>query len=465
MLGKMTIINCVLLLLALSSCRTIAPVVPALYSDKRDKIEPIVSRLNIDLEFNMSSLFDKAEKNTPLNFSGKSSICEGVSYDYKFYRSPIIFSTLPTQLETKIRGDFSLDLSYCPLCITLWGGKESCTVPRIYGSCGINEKRRRYEMSYLTSLGLSKDYRLTAKTKLKAFTIQDPCEITFFNYDVTDRVQAEIEKELKTLQKGIDKDLAATDTRSKIEAAWKDLQKPIGLDSYGFFQINPISFSATPLSYKGNIAKFSLSLFFSPVISSEKTPSPYVPLREMSNEKRGDGFEIMADLAARYDSLTSILQRTFKSEVISVKGKQVIVREIRVIGSQSNKLILRLDFEGFRKGTLYLVCRPVMNSETQTLSLTEVDFDIKTKALLLKSAKWLLGNKIKKEIEQKAQIDMSTKLNSLRSTLESKLNGELASGVHVKGKLDELRVRDILLSDSHLYVRASLTGSLTVGIE
>ena len=106
-----------------------------------------------------------------------------------------------------------------------------------------------------------------------------------------------------------------------------------------------------------------------------------------------------------------------------------------------------------------------MNLETQVLSLTEVDFDIKTKALLLKSAEWLLGNKIKNEIEQEAKIDMSEKLNSLRNTLEDKLNGELVSGINIKSRFDELRVSDVLLSDTHLYVRANLTGSLTVGIE
>ena len=185
----------------------------------------------------------------------------------------------------------------------------------------------------------------------------------------------------------------------------------------------------------------------------------------MGNEKREDGFEIMADVAARYDSLTSILTRAFKDHVISVKGKRVVVRNIKIMGSQSNKLILRLNFDGFRKGTLYLVGRPVMNLETQVLSLTEVDFDIKTKALLLKSAEWLLGNKIKNEIEQEAKIDMSEKLNSLRNTLEDKLNGELVSGINIKSRFDELRVSDVLLSDTHLYVRANLTGSLTVGIE
>ena len=123
-----------------------------------------------------------------------------MSYAYVFTRRPIAFATNARQLDTTISGGFSLDLNYCPLCITLWNGKESCTVPRIYASCGIGEPKRRYSMTYLTEVGLSKDYKFQAKTALKAFEIKDPCEVTFLKYNVTDKVKKEITKELKSMQ-------------------------------------------------------------------------------------------------------------------------------------------------------------------------------------------------------------------------------------------------------------------------
>ena len=203
-----TFINCVLLLFVLIACKTIEPSLPEFSIQNQDKIEPEVSRLNVDVEVNMSGMFAEAEKSTPLIFDGASLSCEGISYTYAFSREPISFSTSPSQLETKIDGGFSLDLSYCPLCITLWNGKESCTVPKIYASCGVDEKKRGHTMRYLTTLGLSKDYKLISKTALEEFIIKDPCELTFLNYDVTERVQKEIEKELgrhyKSYWQGLD---------------------------------------------------------------------------------------------------------------------------------------------------------------------------------------------------------------------------------------------------------------------
>ena len=458
-------INGVLLLFALMACKTIEPSLPEFSIQNRDKIEPEVSRLNVDVEVNMNQMFEEAEKSTPLLFDGTSASCEGISYTYVFSRKPISFSTSPLQLETKIEGGFSLDLSYCPLCITLWNGKESCTVPRIYASCGLNEKERGYTMRYLTTLGLSKDYRLTAKTELEEFTIKDPCELTFLNYDVTERVEKEIEKELKTMQAKMDEDIESLEVKSEIEKAWKELQQSIPVAPYGFLQLNPLSFSTTDLRYEDQTAKFSLSLFFSPMITTEPATQPYQPLTEMIPKTRMEGFSILTDVASSYDTLSSILTTEFKDEVISIKGKEIVVRNLKVIGCQANRLVLRLEFDGFRKGKVYMVCRPEMDIEQQVLTLKDIDFELKTKALLLKSAEWLLGNRIRNEIAKKAKIDMSENLNSLMTTIENKLNRPLAPGVNVHSNLDDLRFNALVLGKTHLYIRTKLTGKVKIVID
>ena len=409
----------IIVVLISASCKTIEPAIPDFTMASPKKIEPVISRMNVEVEVDMNKLFKEAEKTTPKTFKGQSTNCEGMSYAYVFTRRPIAFATNARQLETTISGGFSLDLNYCPLCITLWNGKESCTVPRIYASCGIGEPKRRYSMTYLTEVGLSKDYKFQAKTALKAFEIED---------------------------------------------AWKKLQEPLPLDSYGQLYLNPKSFSMSALSYEGNTAKFSLSLFFSPLISTENQGYRYTSLKPMKSQKQVKGFDILADAAASYDSLSSILTSAFKDQVISIKGKDIVVRNLRVVGTQSGQLVLRMEFEGFRKGMIYLICRPIMDLETQVLRLEDVDFELKTKALLLKSAEWLLGNRIKNTIMEKSKIDMSSNLNMLLSTLESKLNGEVSPGVNVTTKLDLLRINKILLGPKRLYVRTNISGNVNVDV-
>ena len=63
--------------------------------------------------------------------------------------------------------------------------------------------------------------------------------MTFLKYNVTDKVKKEITKELKSMQSTLDKELGAIDVKSKIEDAWKKLQEPLPLDSYGQLYLNP----------------------------------------------------------------------------------------------------------------------------------------------------------------------------------------------------------------------------------
>ena len=105
-----------------------------------------------------------------------------------------------------------------------------------------------------------------------------------------------------------------------------------------------------------------------------------------------------------------------------------------------------------------------MDLETQVLRLEDVDFELKTKALLLKSAEWLLGNRIKNTIMEKSKIDMSSNLNMLLSTLESKLKGEVSPGVNVTTKQDLLRINKILLGPKRLYVRTNISGNVNVDV-
>lgn len=66
MYRNLTFINGVLLLFVLMACKTIEPSLPELSIQNRDKIEPEVSRLNVDVEVNMNGMFAEAEKSTQI---------------------------------------------------------------------------------------------------------------------------------------------------------------------------------------------------------------------------------------------------------------------------------------------------------------------------------------------------------------------------------------------------------------
>jgi len=438
---------------------------PDLDRREMEEIKPVESVMNIVMEINLAPFLNEAEKNTPKIFTGNTSQCEGVSYDYNFRRDKIQFSTSDKAINYALNGDFSLKLNYCPLCVTLWNGKSSCTVPRLYGSCGIDEPRLNYSLGYKTSIQLNKNYTLGSKTNLTHFKIIDPCEITFANYDVTGRVKTEVKKELIALQKNIDKEIKGIEIKAKINSTWEALQTPIGMSSYGFLYLNPKSLALSGIRYRDQKAFFSMNVFFSPLISTAPLNFPEKPLKEMVKYQPMSGFDIIADVRASYDSLSSILTQEFYNKEINVKGRPIVIKELNLVGTQENRLVLSMKFEGFKKGIIYLIGTPQLNIEKQTIEFEHVDFDIKTRNLLLKSSQWLMSKKIIEEIQDKAIIDMSSSINEVKKRLKNELSKEIVEGVRTESHIAEIKVLKVVLSTDYLAVRSNLKGDLKILID
>ena len=101
----------------------------------------------------------------------------------------------------------------------------------------------------------------------------------------------------------------------------------------------------------------------------------------------------------------------------------------------------------------------------QVLAFSELDFEIKTKSLLLKSSQWLLNKNIINEIKQKATVDLSVKFLEAKASLKEKLSGEIRDGIYTETKLEDLKVSKLLLTSEQITIRTNLTGNLKIRID
>ena len=445
-------------------CRSIEATLPDFDNIEVEPFSPKESVMNIALQVNLDPMLKMVETSTPKNFRGAQKACEGVSYDYHFRRDPFKFSTSSNEVKYTLDGDFSLELNYCPLCVTVLG-HSSCTIPRIFGSCGINEPRIRYSMTYGTSVKLNKNYSLSSTTELKSFKIKDPCEITFINYDVTNKVKKEIQKELQAMEEKIDNEISQINLKSKIDSLWRELSKPLKISSYGFLNINPKRITISDIGYQNKTAKFSLNLFFAPLISTEEEETIVANLEDMPVHQEVSGFDITADFKAGYDSLSSVLAKELYNYKISIKGKEFIIKDLGIVGAIAGKLVFKVVFDGHRKGTFYLTGTPVLDEQKQLLSFNDIDFEFKTKSLLLKSAQWIMSKNVINKIKEKATIDLSQHLGLIKSSLNNKLNGEIVNGINAETSISNLRIMNLLLSSNYIAIRTSITGNLKIRID
>lgn len=460
----MRLLFSVFVLFLLAACKPIEPLAPNQRVLEKPVDNPIISNVSIPIEFDLKKQLKQIENSLPNTFDGKEEQCEGISFTYKFVREPIDFTFKPSELYYEVDGKFELKLNYCPKCHELWDG-GSCTIPRIYTSCGVGEPMRRVKVGYSTSVDINSNYKFQSKTELKKFEILDPCKITVFKYDATTEVQKQIKGQLIKLEDEIDKQIQAIDLKSMLEDVWKELQQPITLDTYGFMYLFPKSMAFSKPSFSKDKVNIDLNLVVSPIVSTNKREIKEIALPKLEDYKKKKGFDLSVDIKASYDSLSSILNKQMKGKILDLKGKKIIITQLAINGTQDNKMLFKMTFEGAKKGTLYLTGVPQIDTVKQILYMDQLDFDLETKSVLLKSAKWLFNDKILQEIKTNAVFEMTTFLEDSRKMISEQLSTNINDDVAMKGNIDEIKIKTIYLSEQSIIVRAELNGDLKLKIK
>ena len=454
------------LLLVFTSCKTISVLAPVHSTIAPPPIKQAASSLNIPVEIEMKSYLKMTEEALPKKFIDSIYQCEGVSLSYIFIREPIDFKFKNSSIDYEVDGKFELKLNYCPKCHELWDKNGSCTIPRVYVSCGSgNEAMRRVKVAYTTNISLGENYKFKSTTELKKFNVLDPCKITLFKYDVTPEVEKEVTKQLVALEDDIDKQIEALDVKSSLKDVWSELQKGLPISTYGFLYMQPKSIGMSELQFKNNKVFLDLHLAVYPFVSTEEQKEKITALPALEKFSGKSGFNLNLDIRASYDSLSAFVGKEFVGQEFDFKRKKIFVTGIKISGAQDQKLVFKMDFDGSKKGTIYLTGIPVLDIISQKISMKDLDFDLETKSVLLKTAKWMFNKKILEELEKNTVFELKDLLNESKSNIVSAINTEITKGVKMSGSVNQISLQEIYLDKENMLLRSEVTGTLKIKID
>ena len=166
------------------------------------------------------------------------------------------------------------------------------------------------------------------------------------------------------------------------------------------------------------------------------------------------------DIAASYDSLSAIVNKSMKGQEFPFKKKKIIINNILINGALDSTIVFAVTFEGSKEGTVYLIGKPCIDQVNQTISIKDISFEIATKSVLLKTAKWMFNDKIISEIQKAAVYDLKTILEDAKVSISKQLNGPITDGVDMEGAIKKILVKSIHLTNSHLVMRTNILGEL-----
>jgi hypothetical protein len=446
-----------ILALALTGCRTIKPEAPEMSDIDIPRPQQLPSDIDIPISIELKNYFKQAENSVSYEYTGKAQPCEGIRYEYYFKRSPFNIVGEGNKINLNFQGDYKIDLSYCAKCAF-----DQCIVPKISVSCGYGEPLRKIKIGYTSTFSMFSDYKIQSVTKLTTLEPIDRCKMTVFNLDATDRLISYIKAPLNELGAEVDKKVSAYDLKPTILDLWKTINEEIRFGSFGFMNLNPKSVRLSEFNIKGTILEFSLALTANPVLRTKSTQTPEIPLPNLQTYTPGKGFNINLDLFVSYDTLSKYLTDAIKGKELMLKKKKIILQSVEVYGIGNQKIVIGLSFGGRRKGILYLVGTPEYVPESKTLSFPDLKFDVKTKNLIFKSAKWLFNDKITAAIRTGSKYDLSTDLNDVKIMFQKELNKKLDESISSSGEVEDLNVMEIYPTKESLMLRAVSKGNLKI---
>jgi hypothetical protein len=384
---------------------------------------------------------------------------------YTFRRGPLQLQSSGDQVKLVFTGYYQLAGSQ-RLC-TGTGSEQTALTPWSPPcTCGLKEGERKVQVGFSARFGLNSDYTVRSEIVPMNPVPLDKCTVCFWGQDITPLVMKRLKSQLDEAGRAMEDTLAARSLRPRLQQVWTALCQAYPLYQIGYLKLNPEKIRISRLFAAKDTLYLSLGISARPVVSQVRSESIQTLLPEISDFSLRRGFHIYSDAMADYDSLSLLLNTRMRKKRIDLEklGKYMIIENFTIYGADREKLILKVDFSGSEQGTLYLSGKPVYQENSKTLNIEDLDYDINTRDVLVKTAGWLFNRKILQALQPYSSFELGNYEKQLLDLINTKLNGELYPGVTVNGRVEQISLMKIYTFKDKLVVRFRSSGELSASL-
>ena len=451
------LISALILVQLFSACKTIKPDEP-LYETSKKQFTRSISYVNIPLEIPLQVIENK------INAQFK-----GVIYDDDSYTRPTVDDVKIRVYQNNRIGVTAIgnELKFTiPLKIWAQGRYEPCAI------CPTIEKQTVFEVEvYLRSkVEILKNYKFKINTVSDGFEWKSQPKISIgpINVPIARLLENVIDKQLQSITKEIDSNVnGLIDLRQNIESLWSIAQDPILLDdsSQTWLKAEPKALLLAPIT--SNQSALSIILGLETYLETftgnkpsllEKKPLP--DLRTATRAAQDFTIQIRSELS--FDAATEIAKKQLVGKEFYFKKKVVRIEDIQIYG-KGDLAYVKLIMSGSLKGELFLSGIPTFNSQTNELSIEQLDYDLQSKNVLVKAGNWLLNGTLQKQLQQYMRYSFDKEISSIRDDLSSRIKKTKHKNLFtLKGNLKEFKVRGVYMAQDHFDIVLDVQGNAKI---
>ena len=340
------------------------------------------------------------------------------------------------------------------------------------------QKREDIEGTATASLTLTpilnSDWRITAKTTSDIFIQRAEIEILGITISVR-RILTELVREavLPKLENFIVKYITNIDVKTRVAGLWTRLYKPIILNQEPsiVLTIVPQEILAQHLSSDGQTLFFSLGIeTYIHVDMGNVSTDPFNDtITDLPNihfvDTLESGYQIIAPIEMTYVAVEN-LAKPLVEKSHRLKGIDTLVKKLTLYGS-GTQLAAGIEFSMptlGAEGQLYLLGTPVYDPMVMSVSVTEFDYALTTRGLLLDIAQ-AVGEgffpDLRAAVEEKLVFPLEDQLTTLHKKLADVIaERRIGSSVVLRGTVDTITPEALYLTQTGVHIPFRLQGDL-----
>lgn len=452
-----------LLVLVMFSCnKGIQPDAPQeVYTENVGKSERTISYLNIPLEINIKEI----EKQ--INGSLGATLYDDNSFDNDDLKLRID-KTGNFAITSTTGEDFSFEI---PLSI------DATKAVSVLGMKQAASTKFLMKAKFTSSYFLSSDWNFNTNTKVDGFEFITEPKITMagFNIPIKSLVERVLVNYQPYIARQIDAQVASSVViKPQILDLWNSLKEPILIsEAYKtWLKIEPQDMLISPIRTRGNKLNINIAMkaYVDTYTGEKKLDKPQKsidlpPLKFVSNPPAGFNINI-SNLLTFYEA-QSIAKSYLLGHTFNFANNKyaVKVEGLEMFGTVENQMVIQLKLSGSVDGTVFLKGVPKYDKTTKTIKLANLDFDIKTKNVLLKSAAWLLEGKLEKEIARGMSFSVDDMLTQVQASVEDALSKEYIRGVKIETSTLKMVPKEVSISQEGIVSQFAAIGNIKLTID
>ncbi|HEX9162776.1 MAG TPA: DUF4403 family protein [Thermoanaerobaculia bacterium] len=417
-----------------------------------------LSLIAVPIHTTLAPLLPRIEAQVPANVSGRREQ-SALTIDYKVLRDPIRLQMAGTELHATTLARYSLQVC---------GGPLGCL------SCGVDEPPRQAVLSLSAHFTWDATWRLRSTTTAQPATFPNSCEISFINFDITDRFIAPIvNAQLRDVAAAIDKNTPGlTNIKPNAQEIWTALQQPFEVAPRTWLVFEPLDAGLAPLSGENLNVNTTLSMTARTrvIVGDHPAASTPTPLPPLVTRNVSGGLRVPFDIHVGYTDASAMATQQFGASNYKVGADDLHIDTLTIVPAANGKLGVDANIR-YRGGALkqyegpvHLEGTPHVDAAGNSVTVPDLDYalDPAHKTLFLRAVEGLAHDLIRARLRQSATFSLAANEATVRDQITRAMTRELSPGVQLRGKADRVQAQSVFAEADGIVVRVVVLGSAEV---